>query len=235
MTNLAQNKRIHGLRKALKANGFEEGDYRALLITKFPKAFKGVPSSKDLSFEQAAELIDALNKLAGGSSGAERRPSETVTGKWGAVLRALWISGHNLGLIDNPDDRALLAFVEKQTHISHTRFLNDERDANKAVEALKAWLSRGGVKWPTAKDARAAKRTLNWMRKKGVLDAIGEKLRVFNPSFDVNGFALCCGLREGVHVTSYEYLDEELIDHAARVGGEMLRARLAEAKKKEAA
>ena len=235
MTNLAQNKRIHGLRKQLRANGFDDGDYRALLIAKFPLAFKGVPSSKDLSFEQAAELIEALKSLAGDSGGASRRPSETVTGKWAGVLRALWISGHNLGLIDNADDRALLAFVEKQTHISHTRFLNDEADAYKAIEALKSWLTRGGVQWPRASDARAAKHTLNWMRKKAVLDAIGGKLSAFIPGFDVDQFARACAAPRGVLVTSYLYLAEDLIDHAASVGGAMLRQKMAEAKKREAA
>ena len=235
MTNLAQNKRIHGLRKQLRANGFDDGDYRALLIAKFPLAFKGIPSSKDLSFEQAAELIEALKSLAGDSGDAGRRPSETVTGKWAGVLRALWISGHNLGLIDNPDDRALLAFVEKQTHISHTRFLNDEADAYKAIEALKSWLARGGVQWPRASDAKAAKRTLNWMRKKAVLDAIGKKLAVFIHGFDVNQFALGCARERHIYVSSYEYLAEDMIDHAARLGGLTLRARMAKAKKREAA
>lgn len=65
MTNLAQNKRIHGLRKQLSMQGFLDDDYRALLIAKFPLAFKGIPSSKDLSLEQAGELIDALRELAG--------------------------------------------------------------------------------------------------------------------------------------------------------------------------
>jgi hypothetical protein len=235
MTNLTQNKRIHGLRKQLMAAGFDDGDYRALLIAKFPLAFKVIPSSKDLSFEQAAKLIDALKALAGDGGDGARRPSETVTGKWGGLLRALWIAGHNLGLIDNPDDRALLDFVEKQTGMSHTRFLNDEADAYKAIEALKAWLTRGGVKWPTAKEAKAGRRTLNWMRKKAVLDAIGVRMREHIPGFDVDQFARACTVPKGYLVTSYEYLGEEMIDHAARLGGEMLRARMAEAKKREAA
>ena len=235
MTNLAQNKRIYGLRKQLRANGYDDHDYRALLIGKFPVAFEGVPSSKDLTFDQAAELIEALKELAGEGRSNGRSEKESVTGKWAGLLRALWIAGHNLGLIDDADDKALLVFVERQTHISHTRFLRDEADAYKAIEALKSWLSRGGVKWPTAKDARQAKRTLNWMRKKAVLDAIGVKLAAFIPGFDADQFARGLAVPRGFIVTSYEYLGEDLIDYAARVGGEMLRARMAEAKKKEAA
>ena len=235
MTNLAQNKRIHGLRKQLRAIGFDDPDYRALLIAKFPLAFMGVPSSKDLSFDQAVELIEALKELAGESRENGRPEKETVTGKWAGLLRALWIAGHNLGLIDNPDDRALLAFVEKQAQISHTRFLRDEADAYKAIEALKSWLTRGGVQWPTARDAKAARHTLNWMRKKAVLDAIGKKLAVFIHGFDVNQFALGCARERHIYVSSYKYLAEDMIDHAARLGGLTLRARMAEAKKKEAA
>jgi hypothetical protein len=235
MTNLAQNKRIHGLRKQLLGVGFSEADYRALLMVTFPAAFKGVPSSKDLTFDQAAELIEALKAIAGDGGSSGRGASETVTGKWAGLLRALWISGHNLGLIDNPDDRALIAFVEKQTHMSHTRFLRDEADAFKAIEALKGWLKRGGVKWPTSKAAKEARRTLNWMRKKAVLDAIGAKLRDHIPGFDIDQFTRSCAVPKGFLVTSYDYLGEELIDHAAAQAGALLRQRLGTAKKSEAA
>ena len=82
MTNLAQNKRIHGLRKQLRAIGFDDPDYRALLIAKFPLAFMGVPSSKDLSFDQAVELIEALKELAGESreNGVPKRRRSPANG-----------------------------------------------------------------------------------------------------------------------------------------------------------
>ena len=49
-------------------------------------------------------------------------------------------------------DAALLGFVERQTGLSHTRFLVGAHYASRAIDALKAWLGReAGVVWP-AKD-----------------------------------------------------------------------------------
>lgn len=71
-----------------------------------------------------------------------------LTGKYAKKLQALWIAGWNLGIVRVKTDKALLAFVKRQTSIDHVRFLRNAEDANKAVEALKGWLRRaGGVDW----------------------------------------------------------------------------------------
>ncbi len=60
----------------------------------------------------------------------------------------MWIGAWNLGLVRNRDDKALIAFVERQTGIQHLNWLRDAADAAKAVEALKKWMERdGGVDW----------------------------------------------------------------------------------------
>ena len=51
------------------------------------------------------------------------------------------------------DDRALVAFVKRQTGIDHVRFVRHGADAMKAIEALKGWLERaGGVDWKSHED-----------------------------------------------------------------------------------
>ncbi len=239
MTTLAQNKRIHGLRNALKARGFDDADYRALLAKMFPLRFEGLPSSKALDFGQAGELIDALKRLAGETPDGGRRPSQTMEGKFAGVLRALWISGHNLGLIDDPDDRALIAFVERQTHIAHSRFLRDDSDAAKAIEALKCWLARGGVKWPTAADARRdGRHTRGWLAKKAVLDAIVRGIEAQEESFDLAGF-LSSNFKEFrdlrlMGVARLEDMSEQFLDEAARRLGQWRRQALPQPKRKTA-
>nr|WP_272212377.1 regulatory protein GemA [Marinicella sp. W31]MDC2878291.1 regulatory protein GemA [Marinicella sp. W31] len=82
--------------------------------------------------------------------GGNRRPDgrKKLTGPFAPKLQALWIAAWNLGIVENRDDKALLAFVKRQTGIDHTRFLYYADDAAKAIEALKAWMAReAGVDW----------------------------------------------------------------------------------------
>jgi hypothetical protein len=247
MTTLQQNKIIHGWRKALKqqsGGAFGDADYRALLVARFPGAFKSAPSSKELDADQAERLIGELKRLAGqtGAAPSGRRAADTVSGEWAGVLRALWLSAYNLGIVRNPDDRALLDFCERQTQLSHTRFLQDPRDAAKAVEALKDWIAReGGVVWPSAADAkRDGFHTLNWLRKKAVLDAVSERYRALEPLHDLDAFAEATALSQGSKFfAGLATMDGAFVDGCARLLGAKLRKKLAEAtgktKKSEAA
>lgn len=148
MTTLAQTQRIHALRRQIPH--FTEEDYRALLAREFKAA-----SSKDLTSAQAYRLIDILAPLAGDSANV-RRASETATGPYADKLRALWISGYHLGVIRQRHDKAMISFVERQTGLSHTRFLNDATAAARAIEALKDMLMRGGVEWPKKDESEGA-------------------------------------------------------------------------------
>lgn len=106
----------------------------------------GKRSSKEMSEGERGRVLDVLKKQ--GFKPASKGSRKGLEGKYAAKLQALWIAGWNLGLIDNRDDAALLAFVKRQTGIDHTRFLRYHDDATKAIEALKAWLARdGGVDW----------------------------------------------------------------------------------------
>jgi len=186
MTTPGQNKTIHTLRARI--GSFTDGDYRDMLRRLFPNSFaEAEVSSRFLTSDQAARLIDELKKLAPGAAPpAGRRASQTASGRWAPILRALWISGYNLKLIDNRDDAAMIAFVERQTHIGHVQWLTDPREAAKAVEALKDWLRRGGVVWPERGDDV---HTIAWLRKRAVLDAIARKIAELDPSFDLEDYA----------------------------------------------
>jgi hypothetical protein len=141
VTALAQTKAIHALRRQIPH--YTDADYRAYLLREFK-----VDSSTRLTHAQAGKVIETLKTLAG-QNGKVRRASERAEGPYAAKLRALWISAYHLGVARSRDDKALLAFVERQTGLSHTRFLKDPADAAKAIEALKSWIAReAGVEWP---------------------------------------------------------------------------------------
>ncbi|PIT69704.1 regulatory protein GemA [Bartonella tribocorum] len=125
---------IHMGKRAL---GLDDETYRALLFR-----LTGKQSAKDLDFSEQRLVMQEMRAYGGGVNG------KLLRGKYAKKLQALWISGWNLGIIRDRCDRALLAFVKRQTGIDHIRFLRDSDDAAKAIEALKSWLQReGGVDW----------------------------------------------------------------------------------------
>lgn len=106
----------------------------------------GKRSAADMDEAERRAVVDELRRQ-GASKGA-RKGSKALSGPYAKKLQALWIAAWNLGLIRNRDDKALLAFVKRQTGLDHTRFLHHAEDAARAIEALKGWLARdGGVDW----------------------------------------------------------------------------------------
>lgn len=131
----------------LKQLGIEGDDARDLY-----ERLTGRRSLRDMSPKQQETVVDELRRL--GFKAGGRRPDgrPKLTGRFAAKLQALWIAAHNLGIVENRDDAALIAFVRRQTGIDHVRFLKFPDDARKAVEALKAWIARvGGVDWSDGK------------------------------------------------------------------------------------
>lgn len=146
---LASTDQVRALQTARRRQGLDEPTYRDAL------AGYGVASTKALTRDQASSLLDKLNgqpSLRFDGHAATRPARLKASGPFGDKLQALWISAYNLGVVRDPDDAALLAFVERQTGITHTRFLVDPLDAARAIEAVKAMLTRdGGVVWPKRK------------------------------------------------------------------------------------
>ena len=138
----AQIGAIHALAK--KA-GMDEDTRRDFLERE-----TGLRSCAALSRSQAIAVIDGLRKIvdgapAGKAKGAVAGLDTPVARK----LRALWIAAYDLGLVRERSDRAMLSFLERQTGVSHTRFLSSPGEGAPAIEALKSWLARdGGVEWP---------------------------------------------------------------------------------------
>ena len=106
----------------------------------------GKRSLGEMSPAEQDRVVQELRRqgFTRGSSGTRKR----LEGRYATKLQALWIAGWNLGVFRDQDDNALIAFVERQTGLSHVRFLHDHGDALKAIEALKGWMTREGkVEW----------------------------------------------------------------------------------------
>lgn len=139
MTALATSAQVRAIQTARRRQGLDEPAYRDAL-----RSF-GVTSCKDLTTGQAGAFLDGLT---GGRGGVERPSSRRAGGRYAPILKALWLSAWNLGVVRDHDDAALLAFAKRQAKVDHTRFLRDPKDAALVIQAVKAMLVRGGVRWP---------------------------------------------------------------------------------------
>lgn len=203
-----QIKAIHYLKKAA---GLTDADYRGLLKDRYR-----VVSSKDLSESAAGGLIKQLKELSGQTSG--RRAKDTVSGKYASVLRALWIAAHNLAIVRDVDDRALIAFVQRQTGVTHTRFLSEKIEGDKAIEALKAWIAReAGLVWPTPAQARDLNISVVTARKRTVLHAIAARIIQFGPPL----FSLQRYLKLSCLPPLVQMTDAQLDKLAAQLGAQL--------------
>lgn len=174
--NAASAQQITIIRTLVSRAGMDEDTYRALLERE-----AGVRSAKQLTRIAAGRVIDHLRGTVGQSTWAKG----AVAGLDSPIARkmqALWITGYNLGLIHDRSDKAMLAFLERQTGVSHTRFLSHPSEASSAIEALKSWLRRdGGVAWPVEGrrgeadilDVKRAVIEAQWARLGEIGDAIG--------------------------------------------------------------
>lgn len=178
--NAASAQQITIIRTLASKAGMDDDTYRALLERE-----AGVRSAKQLTRIAAGRIIDHLRQTVGQpiwAKGAVAGLDSPIARK----MQALWITGYNLGLIHDRTDKAMLAFLERQTGVSHTRFLTHPSEATGAVEALKSWLRRdGGVEWPIEgrrgdADIRGVKEAVikaQWAR----LGEIGDVLGRFTP------------------------------------------------------
>jgi hypothetical protein len=180
----------------------------------------GQRSAKEMTEAQAASVIQALARQA-----PARRPSERMDGPYAPILRALWLAAYNLGVARSRDDRALIAFVTRQTGLEHPRFLVDAGAAKKAIEGLKAWLAReAGYEVPTARDGGlAARRALVRAQWRAL-----QKLGAVTPGD--NDFALAAyvsrvatGLSRAVVDLDDPRLTPVLLDQVSRALGAKLR------------
>lgn len=138
---------IHVAKKQL---GLDDETYRDLL-----QRVTGKRSAGELTEAEAGRVLEEM-RGKGFERGVRTAPAGAMKldGPYAAKLRALWITGWNLGVTNDRTDAALVAFVKRQTGIDHVSWLRDGAEASRAIEGLKAWLARAaGVEWSTARAA----------------------------------------------------------------------------------
>lgn len=123
---------IHIAKKQL---GLEDDDFRDVC-----ERVTGKRSTRDMSEPQRIKLVEHFREQ--GFKPISKGARKSLEGKFATKLQALWIAGWNLGVFRNNDDKAMIAFVQRQTGIDAIRFVRYLDDATKAIEGIKGWIER---------------------------------------------------------------------------------------------
>lgn len=131
-----------------------DDDYRAVLRRVTGKDSCSAMSIAELEAVKAE--LQALGFKASPPRRAGRRPQARTEAA--GKLRALWLSGYALGVVEDPSEAALSGWVKRVTGgrrkgVEALQWLT-EADAATAIEGLKGWLTRAaGVDWSGYLDA----------------------------------------------------------------------------------
>lgn len=146
--------KVHIAKSAL---GLDDDTYRDLLESR-----TGKRSAAKCSNAQLVDLVEHFKDQ--GFKPKRKAPARAgrrnlADGDVHRKIRALWLSLYHLGLVQEPSEPALAAFVRRQAAVDDLRFLTPGQ-AYKVIEALKAWAARpiekGGaaVSWAPYKVSR---------------------------------------------------------------------------------
>lgn len=131
---------------ARKDLALDEDTYRAVL-----ERLTGQRSAAGLDDRQLERVLAEFRakgwkpKVAAnrGAQPADRPTPRRADHPVAKKARALWISLHRLGVIDNPSDQALEAFAKRQLGCERLQWAN-QRLGFRLIEALKAMAERAG-------------------------------------------------------------------------------------------
>lgn len=144
-----RNRRLAAIHAMVKEVGLTDDTYRDLL-----ERVTGVRSAAVCNDEQLHQVVLELRRQGGGRKAGGRPLANSATAK---KARAMWISLHALDEIEDGSERALAAFVERQTGKLDLRFATDA-EHGKVIDALKAMLRRAGVSMHAGIPALEARR-----------------------------------------------------------------------------
>jgi phage gp16-like protein len=150
--------------------GLSDDDYRAVLIDETGHDSAAMLDERQL--DAVVKRFEARGFTAKAKAGATPRRGRPADHPSARKARALWISLHQLGAIENPAEAALEAFARRQLGVDKLQWA-DQGQCYKLVEALKAIAERHGWSQDLAGVAPAARVVV---LKRRLVDALRDKL-----------------------------------------------------------
>lgn len=144
-TRRARLAKVHIAKKQLQ---LDDATYGATLA----RLFKGITSAADLTDRQLDELLEHFKRQ--GFKAPKRKPRRAgnrpmADSPEAKKLRALWLSLYHLGVVRDPSETALAAYVKRTTGVAALQWLKDDKGMQ-AIEGLKKMAERAGVDWTKA-------------------------------------------------------------------------------------
>jgi len=134
--------KVHIAKKQLQ---LDDATYGATLA----RLFKGITSAADLTDRQLDELLEHFKSQ--GFKAPKTPPKRAgnrpmADGPEAKKLRALWLSLYHLGVVRDPSETALAAYVKRTTRVAALQWLKGDKGMQ-AIEGLKKMAERAGVDW----------------------------------------------------------------------------------------
>lgn len=155
--------KVHVAKKEL---GLAEDDYRAVLLR-----VTGHMSAAECTEAQLGAVLDEMKRH--GFVARPARASRRADHPSALKARALWISLHALGVVENPSEQALEAFARRQLGCERLQWAK-QGHAFRLIEALKAMAARDG--WDQSTDG-VAKAAVPVVLRRRLVERILEKMK----------------------------------------------------------
>lgn len=209
--------KIHVAKKQL---GLADDDYRQILLETTGRSSAGDCTEGEL--DKALKRFEAQGFKPLPKNPASSPANRPAQHPMARKARALWISLHHLGAVQNASEQALEAFAKRQLKCERLVWAK-QSDAFRLIEALKAMAQRHG--WPQTDDAgnNLAPRKLH----EGLCTAILWKLKGAGEvpadwTINTAAFRLCgieCGAEGPMDAEAYQRLAKALGDKLRAAGG----------------
>lgn len=129
----ARQRELAQIHIAAKAMALDETTYRALL-----RRVSGKESAGELDASERSRVIAEFQRLGW------RPPRRSKLTGAARKIRALWLVLHKGGAVQDPSERAMNAWVKRQTGRADVRWL-DVVLTQRCIEQLKRWCDRLGI------------------------------------------------------------------------------------------
>lgn len=122
----------------------DDDSYRTALVTAANKS-----STTDMTDGELERVLSHL-KRCGFKVRSKRKPAKPAHARHSRAMahapvdtkiRALWLFLHQLGVVDNPSEAALAAYVKRITKVEDLQWLNGHQ-TERVIESLKKWAMR---------------------------------------------------------------------------------------------
>ena len=204
---------------ARKQLAMDEDDYRQIVTDESGQ--RSLAACTDRQLESVLNRMKGLGFKPLPKKGSQAGAQHPMAKK----ARALWISLHHLGVIENPSEQALEAFAKRQLNCERLVWAR-QSDAYRLIEALKAMAKRNGwSQFSPATGQRLSTRELQHHLCEVILGKLKAGAAVpADWSIDIAAFRLC-----GIDTAGTEggYSPEAYARLAAALGAKLRDAKLA--------